>query len=261
MFKQHDSVLKDNSQIIQKIYDDIFSGLCEAGQIKHDIDAVLLTAGKDGKNPRHLIASKWHFLMRQFRFAISEYYNFKYQYDICCRKLSSWRFRFWTFISGKFYDLEKDQLEKAKRYFLLEIINQETRIKNFKELLEKLIELNGGKSFTNEQFQAEQTEFYEWMLSNKIAREVLSKKTGIHEGTIEACQNLSKESLLPHKVTPIIPLITQAGINKQICKHLPYEDAMALIPLSKEEMDKLLTTNNKGQPNVDNQEGNVPYKT
>lgn len=70
----------------------------------------------------------------------------------------------------------------------------------FDKLIERLIELNGGKLVTREQFDADQPEYWERRLANQSLDDLLAAKTGVNAGNIRSMRRASAPTVLPDDV-------------------------------------------------------------
>lgn len=186
----------------------VYPDVIEMAQIKQDIDSTLLTVGERGKEPSHLVASKFHFLMRQYRFGLSEGVRYFIELLEVTYLANSSRYYIASFFSGKFRKLQKLRLEQQYLYLLPEIYNQLTRVEFYEKLRVRLIELNGGKQITNVQFQSEQPEYWQWFLANEFAIELAHLTTGYSKGLLKAHENLTKlPVIVSDSIRAMVPII------------------------------------------------------
>lgn len=94
------------------------------------------------------------------------------------------------------YDIEEflfhKDLENLCRYF--ETASNELEF--FDKIINRLIELNGGKLITREQFDNDQPEYWQRRLSNQSLDDILQKKTGISSGNISSMRRASAATVL-----------------------------------------------------------------
>jgi hypothetical protein len=70
----------------------------------------------------------------------------------------------------------------------------------FDTLIERLIEMNGGKAITKEQFDADQPVYWERRLANQSLDDLLQARTGVNAGNIRSMRRASAPTVLPDDV-------------------------------------------------------------
>lgn len=70
----------------------------------------------------------------------------------------------------------------------------------FDQLIERLIELNGGKLVTKEQFDADQPVYWERRLANQSLDDLLQARTGVNAGNIRSMRRASAPTVLKDDV-------------------------------------------------------------
>lgn len=70
----------------------------------------------------------------------------------------------------------------------------------FDKLIERLIEMNGGKLVTKEQYDADQPVYWERRLANQSLDDLLQAKTGVNAGNIRSMRRASAPTVLPDDV-------------------------------------------------------------
>lgn len=94
------------------------------------------------------------------------------------------------------YDIDEfvfhKDLENLSRHF--KAASQELEF--FDKIIDRLIELNGGKLITREQFDNDQPEYWQRRLSNQSLDDILQKKTGISSGNISSMRKASASTVL-----------------------------------------------------------------
>ena len=70
----------------------------------------------------------------------------------------------------------------------------------FDKLINRLIELNGGKNITREQYNADQPNYWERRLSNQSLDDLLSARTGVNAGNIRSMRRASAPTVLENDV-------------------------------------------------------------
>lgn len=66
----------------------------------------------------------------------------------------------------------------------------------FDKIINRLIELNDGKTVTKEQFENDQPEYWQRRLSNQSLDDILQAKTGINSGNISSMRRASSSTVL-----------------------------------------------------------------
>lgn len=188
-----------------------FPEILEMAQIKQDVDTALLTLNDRGKGKTHLLASKKHYLDRQRRFAYSEAIRYLLEYRELQQKTKSLRFFMWCVVSGKVYCIEKKRIQQRLLELNFEIFNQLTRLENFERLNEKIIELH-GRPITNDDFQREQPEYYEWLMAQEALFEIVSNATGFSKSFLKTHDKLTRIPIIEdEKIRAIAPIIDLSG--------------------------------------------------
>jgi hypothetical protein len=70
----------------------------------------------------------------------------------------------------------------------------------FDKMIERLVELNGGKLISREQFDADQPAYWERRLANQALDDLLQAKTGVNAGNIRSMRRASAPTVLPDDV-------------------------------------------------------------
>lgn len=70
----------------------------------------------------------------------------------------------------------------------------------FDKMIERLIELNGGKPITKEQYDEDQPKYWERRLANQSLDDLLAAKTGVNAGNIRSMRRASAPTVLPDDV-------------------------------------------------------------
>jgi hypothetical protein len=70
----------------------------------------------------------------------------------------------------------------------------------FDKVIERLIELNGGKLVTKEQYDQDQPEYWERRLANQSLDDLLQAKTGVNAGNIRSMRRASAPTILPDDI-------------------------------------------------------------
>ena len=70
----------------------------------------------------------------------------------------------------------------------------------FDKLINRLVELNGGKLVSREQYNADQPNYWERRLANQSLDDLLAAKTGVNAGNIRSMRRASAPTVLPDDV-------------------------------------------------------------
>lgn len=214
MFKLGIDDITQNRENVDKVIKKTENSLLEMAQIKSDIDCVLLTAGHEGIDATQFPASTFHFICRQMRFSIQECKRI----DIEFRE-NEWRIKQLNstdksnFVrkkcleDGNNPEIEIEKLEQRQRELKYDFYNRASRTIRFVQIHDRLIEINDGNVYTNEQYQLEQPEYYQHFIANKMYVETQSAATRISKGVCEAHNKLVQKPILPDVTKPIDPLI------------------------------------------------------
>lgn len=199
--------LEKNGLTTFKHADDKFNELkeqfIEMAQLKSDFDIEKFTVRKEGD----FIAHNFHFLMRQYSLTLSEVRRMLIEKEEIERKLEELNEKLKkneikvVIYEGegkieKYTDLYIKQLINRLDLLEINIANKSMSIRYFELMRLKLIEMNNGKPPTNEQYQAEEPEYWKWFLTNKAKEQISQAKTGIHEGVWTNIRYLEEQSIL-----------------------------------------------------------------
>jgi hypothetical protein len=207
---------------------EVFPDIEQMAQIKQNLDIGLLTVGDRGRGPTHLLASKLHFLMRQYRFGLSEGIRYFIELAELTERRGSVRFFLGNVVCNKNNRLERMKIGQRIMDLNLEAFNQLTRVECYELHRKRIIELNDNKRITNQQFQEEQPEYYQWFTANKFAIELVHIVTGFSKGLLEAHENLVKMPICQDEsirsITPIIDIPTMCLNTELMTKMLGSTD-------------------------------------
>jgi glycosyltransferase involved in cell wall biosynthesis len=104
--------------------------------------------------------------------------------------------------SCSWYDLDSLRMENYLRSSELEIRDRAQQISFFDELLNKLIEMNGGP-ITKEQFDQEDHIYWERRFANQAYDELLSQQTGISVGNLHSIRRATAPTLVSNDLNRI----------------------------------------------------------
>jgi len=187
-----------------KHVDDKFNELkaqfIEMSQLKSNFDIEKLTVKKQGS----FIAHNFHFLMRQYSLALGELRKMLITKEENERKIDEIKDKGKDKIliythdgkQEKYADLYIKELINRLDSLDLNIVSKVMMINSFEACRLKLIELNGGKVPTNEQYQNEEPKFLQWVLEGIALRQIKQRNTGITEGTWTNIDMLEEPALI-----------------------------------------------------------------
>ena len=185
---------------------DLKDQFIEMAQLKSNFDIEKFTVKREG----HFVAHGFHFLMRQYHLALYEMRRMLYDREALLRKLAKYR-RMERAGKTEFIierehgpedchvDIEIGRTTNEIDLVEVTMVNKIKMCEGFEAARKKLIELNGGKPPTNEQYQAEEPEYWKWFLSRKALWQAKQARTGIHEGVWENIDNLEQPALLTER--------------------------------------------------------------
>lgn len=178
-------------------------------QIKSEIDIEKFTIKKEG----NFIASNFHMLMRQYSLALSEAKRFFIEREEKARELKKWQGRWKLLFKNK--DLEIAKVRNRTDMLEIELAGKLYVLEYFEKCRLKLIELNGGAAPTNEQYQAEQPEYYKWFLEQKIIQQLNQRNTGVDQGVFNAIDMLRETPVLNEKyqISIVVPQTPEKTIE------------------------------------------------
>lgn len=225
-----------------KQFQELKDQFIEMAQIKSDFDIEKFTVKKEG----NFIAHNFHFLMRQYSLTLNELRKFLIEVQEIKRKIKEYEKKSTEKIIvyqganevEKYADLYVDELYNRLDMLDLLIADKSIRCDRFEKMRKKLIELNGG-DITNEQYQAEEPEYWKWFLQKKALAQMTQRNTGIHEGIIENIHYLEE--------TPLINPEFQVKMRGKNGNPLDFDEAVRNV-----EIRKLLQTNKKSLKRLEN---------
>lgn len=172
----------------------------EMAQLKSDFDIEKFTVKKEG----NFIAHEFHFLMRQYSLTLSELRRMLIEKEETERKLVELKEMTEQKIiihegdgkKEKYVDLYAKQLINQLDLLEINIANKAMSVRYFELMRIKLIEMNGNKPITNEQYQREEPEYWKWFLTNKAKEQSSARQNGIDEGVWMNIRYLEEPSIL-----------------------------------------------------------------
>lgn len=186
-----------------KKFQELKEQFLEMSQLKSNFDIEKFTVKKEG----NFIAHNFHFLMRQYSLTLGELRRMliekeekQRKIDECNELIEKGEKKILVYTREgkieKYIDLYRDQLLNQLDLQEIGIADKAMRIIGFETCRLKLIELNGGKSPTNEQYQKEEPQYWKWFLEKKALYQLTQAKTGISEGIWENINYLEEKSLI-----------------------------------------------------------------
>ena len=172
----------------------------EMARIKSEFDIEKFTVRKMGP----FVAHAYHMLMRQYSLTFYEHERLQADLEENKRTLvrvsSRWRRKWTTVRDGSrvtvWKDLEVGRLRNRIEELTMSIENKGSRLAKYEDCKKKLIEENGGKPITNEQYQSEVPKYWRWFLAKKAIAQRAQATTGIHEGVWENVEYLKAPALI-----------------------------------------------------------------
>ena len=113
----------------------------------------------------------------------------------------------------------------------------------FDKIIERLIEMNGGKLVSKEQYDADQPAYWERRLANQSLDDLLAARTGVNAGNIRSMRRASAPTVLPDDVNrtkgtfgdPNNPMEFLNALQQQVAKGIEEISGMVNIFEGKEE--------------------------
>ncbi len=97
------------------------------------------------------------------------------------------------------YDLEELNLTHYLRSSELEIRDRLHQMEHMDKMMDKLVEQNGGKPVTREQFLEENEEYWDTRLAEQALDDLMASRTGISIGNIQAMRRASGPAMVDDK--------------------------------------------------------------
>lgn len=118
----------------------------------------------------------------------------------------------------------------------------------FDKMIERLIELNGGKLISREQFDADQPAYWERRLANQALDDLLQAKTGVNAGNIRSMRRASAPTVLTDDVNrtkgsfgdPTNPMDFLNALQSQVSKGIEEISGMYNVIEGRQEEPKML---------------------
>jgi hypothetical protein len=189
-----------------KIFEELKEQFKEMGRLKSDFDIEKFTVKSKGVN---LPAHDFHMLLRQYRFAVTEAKRMYIEKERLQRKLD----RLMT-NKPEDYDLDVMDLQRQIDDIEIDLVNKKGSIDGFEVCRQELIRQNGGKPYTDKQYQDEEPKFWEQKAKRQVLAQLRERNTGIKEGTTEFIEWLESPTLLPDSPNRVLLYDKTGGFNK-----------------------------------------------
>ena len=191
--------------------DELQGQFIEMGQLKSDFDTEKFTIKKEG----NFLCHNFHFLMRQYSLTVTEMRRMllereekrrtavKYQKMMddgetmvpVLREHASGAEEFYG-TEDVWIDLEQARIWNQIKALEVTMTNKIAMIRKFEECRKELIRQNGGKTFTNAEYQAETPKYWKWFFERLVLRQIKAHATGISTGTWENIDMLERTALI-----------------------------------------------------------------
>ena len=200
-----------NGQTPEELLTELQEQFIEMGQLKSDFDVEKFTVKKEG----NFLCHNFHFLMRQYSLTVTEMRRMllereekrrtavKYQKMMdegetmvpVLREHASGAEEFYG-TEDVWLDLEQARLWNQIKALEVTMTNKIAMIRKFEECRKELIRQNGGKPFTNADYQEETPRYWKWFFERLVLREIKSHATGISRGTWENIDLLERPAVI-----------------------------------------------------------------
>lgn len=200
-----------NGQTPEELLDELQDQFIEMGQLKSDFDTEKFTIKKEG----NFLCHNFHFLMRQYSLTVTEMRRMllereekrrtavKYQKMMddgetmvpVLREHASGAEEFYG-TEDVWLDLEQARIWNQIKALEVTMTNKIAMIRKFEECRKELIRQNGGKTFTNAEYQEETPKYWKWFFERLVLRQIKAHATGISTGTWENIDMLERTALI-----------------------------------------------------------------
>ena len=198
-----EKIKKISLKYVDEKFNELKDQFIEMGQLKSEFDIEKFTIKKEG----NFIAHNFHFLMRQYHLALYEARRMLLDKEEKTRKLKEHQNheeeRIWIYtekgLEEKYTDIEVRRLENEIDLLDVTMTNKICMVDYFEKCRIKLIELNGGRAPTNEQYQAEDPEYWKWFLLKKALNQNKARSSGVDQGIWDAIDMFEEVPVLNEK--------------------------------------------------------------
>jgi hypothetical protein len=119
----------------------------------------------------------------------------------------------------------------------------------FDKLIERLVEMNGGKLVSKQQYDDDQPEYWERRLANQSLDDLLAARTGVNAGNIRSMRRASAPTVLPDDINrtkgtfgdPSNPLDFLNSLQEHVAKGIEEISGLVNILEGKEEETKQIS--------------------
>ena len=200
-----------NGQTSEELLDELQDQFIEMGQLKSDFDIEKFTIKKEG----NFLCHNFHFLMRQYSITLTELRRMLLEREEKRRTAEKYQklmddgetlvpvLREHASGAEEFYgtedvwlDLEQASLWNQIRSLEVTMTNKIAMIRKFEECRKVLIKQNGGKPFTNADYQQEVPIYWKWFFERLVLWQIKSHATGIPKATWENIDLLERPALI-----------------------------------------------------------------
>ena len=200
-----------NGQTSEELLDELQDQFIEMGQLKSDFDIEKFTIKKEG----NFLCHNFHFLMRQYSITLTELRRMLLEREEKRRTAEKYQklmddgetlvpvLREHASGAEEFYgtedvwlDLEQASLWNQIRSLEVTMTNKIAMVRKFEECRKVLIKQNGGKPFTNADYQQEVPIYWKWFFERLVLWQIKSHATGIPKATWENIDLLERPALI-----------------------------------------------------------------
>ena len=206
------------NQTTEEFLDELQGQFIEMGQLKSDFDTEKFSIMQEGD----FLCHQFHFLMRQYSLTLTELRRMLLSREEKKRQIARYQkmldegiTKYGTVRSTKFdevlpptgdevrygdddkwVDIELARVWNELKGDEVTMTNKIAMVRKFEECRKALIEKNGGKEFTNEEYQKENPAFWKWKFEQIVLRQVKAHATGITAGTWENIDFLEAQPVI-----------------------------------------------------------------
>ncbi len=195
---------------VDEKFNNLKNQFIEMGQLKSEFDIEKFTIRKEG----NFIAHNFHFLMRQYQFALFELRRMLLDKEEKTRRLNeyidmkenknvdtitvtvSMPERKSAIEEKRYLDIEIKRLQNAIDSEDINMTNQACMVEHFEKCRQFLIKQNNGNAPTNEQYQKEEPLYWKWFVMKKALQQFKQRETGITEGIWEAIDHIEENPVI-----------------------------------------------------------------
>jgi hypothetical protein len=154
------------------------------------------------------------------------------------------------------YDIDEFNFHRLIRGLNQGFQAQVDELEFFDKIIQRLIEMNGGKLVTKEQYDADQPEYWERRLANQSLDDLLAARTGVNAGNIRSMRRASAPTVLPDDVNrtkgtfgdPNNPLDFLNALQHQVAKGVEEITGMVNVLEGRQESSKFIDPHIESKP-------------